>query len=446
MNKTNINRTRMLEAPVGPTLARLAIPMIFGILSMVLYNLADTFYVGRLGRDQLAALSFTFPVVLTIASLSQGIGMGTSAVVSRAIGAGDYHRVKRLATDSLILGLLVIAAGVTAGLLTIEPLFYLLGARGIVLEYISEYMSIWYVGMIFVVVPMIGNNILRATGDSKTPGMVMILGAAINLVLDPILIFGLGPVPALGIRGAATATLTGRSITFLISMYVLVRREKLITLEIPKMSEVLSSWREILHIAIPNAGAKMIAPLGQGFVTRIVASYGVAAVAGYGVGTRVEFFSLAALNALSAVIGPFVGQNTGAGNRDRVRSSFVVSRYFALAVGFGLFLVYLFLARGIAGIFNDSPEVVGTAALYMRIVSFSYAAQGFYMVVSAGLNVLKRPFHAAGLGVLEMFGLSVPLVLFGSMLFGVVGIFGAIAISYLVTGGAAWLVISRVTK
>ncbi len=160
----------------------------------------------------MAALSFTFPVVLTIGSLTQGIGMGTSTVVSRAIGRGQYSRVRRLATDSLFLGLLVVGIGALVGLLTIRPLFRILGAEGIVLDYIEEYMSVWCHGMIFVVVRMVGNNIIRATGDLKTPGMVMILGAGANLVLDPLLIFGLGPFPEFGIRGAALVTLIGRGL------------------------------------------------------------------------------------------------------------------------------------------------------------------------------------------------------------------------------------------
>lgn len=444
MKNTQINRTRLLQDPVGRTLMRLALPMIFGILSMVVFNLADTFFVGQLGKQQLAALSFTFPVVLTISSLAQGIGMGTSAVVSRAIGGEDYMRVRRLATDSLVLGLILVGLFAAAGLLTIRPLFSLLGAQDVVLDYIEEYMSVWYYGMIFVVVPMVGNNIIRATGDSKTPGMVMILGAGANLVLDPLFIFGFGSFPALGIRGAALATLIGRGLTFLIAMYVLVVREKLLAYNLPKLSEVWQSWKEILHIGIPNAATKMIIPLGNGFITRVVASYGAAAVAGYGVASRIEFFSLAALNALSSVVGPFIGQNLGANKLDRVKAGFTTSGHFSLYVGGFFFFTYLLLAGRIAAIFNADPQVVATAALYMRIVSFAYAAQGFYLVVSAGLNVMKRPLQAAGLSVLEMFGLSVPLALLGSYLFGTVGVFSAIALSYTLTGLVALWTIRRV--
>ena len=140
----------MLEAPVAKTLAELTVPMIFGMLSMVLYNMADTYFVGQLGKEQLAATSFTFPVVMTINSLSLGIGMGAAAAISRAIGSRDTQRVRRLATDSLVLGLLIITCGVVLGLLTLEPLFSLLGAHGQILKYTGEYMRIWYLGMIFV--------------------------------------------------------------------------------------------------------------------------------------------------------------------------------------------------------------------------------------------------------------------------------------------------------
>ncbi|MEX2443637.1 MAG: MATE family efflux transporter [Alkalispirochaeta sp.] len=438
MKNTEINRTRLLEDPVGPTVLRLAVPMVFGILSMVAYNLADTFFVGRLGTQQLAALSFTFPVVLTISSLAQGIGMGTAAVVSRAIGAGEYERVRRVGTDSLLLGVLIVGVGAVAGILTIEPLFSALGAQGVVLDYIDEYMRIWYIGMVFVVVPMVGNNIIRATGDSRTPGTVMVVGAAANVVLDPVLIFGVGLIPAFGIQGAATATLIGRGITFFVAMYVLIVREKLLTAVIPSMREIGRSWREILHIGIPNATTRMIIPIGNGVITRIIAGYGAAAVAGYGVATRVEFFSLAALNALSSVLGPFVGQNLGAGKLGRVAEAFRFSLRFALAVGGAAFLIFLVWAPQIARAFNADPEVVASATRYLRVVAPAYGAQGFYLAASAGLNVMKRPLHAAGLSVVEVFVLAVPGALVGSWFFGLTGIYAAVAGAYALTGIIAY--------
>jgi putative MATE family efflux protein len=427
----------LIEGPVGKMLIRLTIPMIFGILSMVLYNLVDTFFVGRLGKDQLAALTFTFPVVLVIGSIAQGIGMGASAVVSRAIGANDHARVRRLATDSLVLALLIVGVFVILGLSTINPLFRLLGAEDRIIPYIGEYMRVWYLGMIFVVFPMVGNNTIRATGDSRTPGIVMMIGAFTNACLDPLFIFGIGPFPQLGIRGAALATVIGRSVTFLVALYVLGVREKLIDFKIPAVKDVLESWKEILYIGIPNAATKMIIPIGAGIITRIVSVHGAETVAGYGVATRIEFFSLATINALSSIIAPFVGQNLGAGRYDRVKEGYKRAELFSLVIGGVFFVLFIFLARPIAGIFNNHPEVIRTTVLYLHIVSIAYAFQGIYLVTVPALNVLRKPIHAASLSILEMFVLTLPLALLGSHLFGITGVFAALGVSYFLTGTAS---------
>lgn len=425
---------RLTDGNVTRMLVRLTIPMVFGVLSMVLYNLVDTFFVGRLGKDQLAALSFTFPVVLVINSLAMGMGMGASAAVSRAIGAGDHARVRRLATDSLMLALLIVGAVAAAGILTIDPLFRLLGAGDRIRPYIREYMSIWYPGMIFVVVPMVGNNTIRATGDTRTPGLVMMLGAGVNAALDPLLIFGLGPFPALGIRGAAAATLIGRSITFGVAIYVLAVREHLLDFRRPAFRAVVRSWQEVLYVGIPNAASRMIIPLGAGVVTRILSQYGPETVAGYGVATRVEFFALAVVNALSSVVAPFVGQNLGAGKMDRIRRGYASAQWFSAAVGGLSLLLLVVLAGPVARLFSDAPEVTRVTVRYLRIVPFAYAFQGIYLITIPALNVFRKPLLGAGLGAVEMFALIVPLALLGARLFSWTGVFVAVAVSYGVTG------------
>ena len=139
-----IKNAKLIEGPVQKTLIRLTIPMMLGMLGMIIFNLSDTFFVGQLGTNQLAALSFTFPVVLVVGSLAMGLGIGASAVISRAIEEGNHYKVKRLTTDSLTLSLIFVGFFALFGLITINPLFRLLGASGEVLTYISQYMTIWY--------------------------------------------------------------------------------------------------------------------------------------------------------------------------------------------------------------------------------------------------------------------------------------------------------------
>jgi putative MATE family efflux protein len=391
------NKAVLVEGSVGKTLIRLTIPMIFGMIGIVAFNLVDTFFVGRLGTNELAALSFTFPVVIVINSLALGLGTGASAVISRAIGEGDHYRVKRLTTDSLILSVLVVMCFVVLGLLTIDPVFRMLGATSRTLPLIRQYMRIWYLGVGFVVIPMVGNNAIRATGDTKTPSIIMLIAVAVNTTLDPLLIFGLGPFPRLEIAGAALATVFARATTFTVAVWVLGYRDKMLTRVIPTLRTVVDSWKCILFIGIPTAATRIILPIAMGVVTRLVASYGAEAVAGFGVATRIEFFALTVVRALSSVLMPFIGQNWGAGKHDRVTSGVSVSNKISLLWGALMFAVLAVAAAPIARIFNSDPSVVSTTTLYLRIVPTGYGVYGVIILAAAVLNVLHKPLHAAGL-------------------------------------------------
>ncbi len=436
-------KARLTQGPVGKTLVHLTIPMIFGILAMVVFNLADTFFVGRLGTRELAALSFTFPVVLIIHSLAMGLGIGASAVISRAIGEGNHDQVKRLTTDSLSLSIILVAFFVIVGMLTIDPLFRALGATPQLLPLIKQYMQIWYLGVIFVIVPMVGNSAIRAMGDTKTPGIIMMTAATINLIMDPILIYGIGPFPRLEIAGAALATLFGRGTTLVVSLIILIKREKMITFEPVPFRTVFQSWKRILYVGLPTAGTRIIIPVGAGILTRLVSSYGPEAVAAFGVASRIEFFAIAVVMALAAVMGPFVGQNWGAGKIDRVKESVRHSQRFTMAWGVFMLIIFTLLARPIASVFNKNENVISTATLYLRIVPLGYGLQGIMVLVASVLNVLKKPLHAASLSILQMFILCVPMALAGSALIGLPGVFSALAISYVVVGIGSHFLLNR---
>lgn len=435
-----ITKPRLVEGPVGKTLITLTIPMILGIVSMVVFNLVDTFFVGRLGTTELAALSFTFPVVLVINSLALGLGIGASAVISRAIGEGSHDRVQRLTTDSLVLSVLVVAFFVILGLFTIDPLFRSLGAPSEIIPLIKQYMRIWYLGVLFVVVPMVGNNAIRASGDTLTPGLIMMMAAGLNMILDPLLIFGIGPFPRLEITGAALATVIGRAISLCVSLIVLHYRKKMITSVLVPLKFMLYSWKQILYIGLPTAGTRIIIPLGIGVITRLVASYGPEAVAGFGVSARIEFFAMTVVMALASVIGPFVGQNWGAGVYARVGLGIRYSKQFSLGWGLFIFILLAVLARPIASMFNKNPAVISAIVKYLRIVPLGYGFYGILVLTASVLNVLKKPFHAALLSFVQMFLLCIPMAYAGSRFFGLPGIFTAIAVSYFMSGIAAHVV------
>jgi len=442
----NNNKAQLIEGPVGKILFNMTVPMIFGMVGMVAFNLVDTFFVGQLGTQELAALSFTFPIIMVIGSLAMGIGVGSSAVISKAIGRGDHHMVQRLTTDSLILSLLLVAFFVIIGMLTIEPLFRLLGATPEIVPLIREYMVIWYPGVLFVIIPMVGNNAIRATGDTKTPSVIMLVAVVVNIVLDPILIFGLGPFPMLGLTGAAIATVLARAITLIVALWVLYYRDRMMTFDIPPVKTIIDSWKSILYIGLPVAATRLLSPIAMGIIIALIATYGHEAVAAFGVGIRIEFLAMTVIFALSTVIGPFVGQNLGASRYDRVKLGVKYSNGFSLIWGVVMFALLAVTARPVASIFNDDPVVISIIMLYLWIVPIGYALFGVFQISTITLNVLNKPVPAAILMVIQMFVLYIPLAYVGSYLFGLTGIFGAIVLAYSLTGIASHFVLKRVLK
>lgn len=440
------NTARLIHGPIAPLIIKMSLPMVFAMAGMLIFNLTDTFFIGQLGKDQLAALTFTFPVVLFFVSLALGIGTGTSAVVSRAIGEGNQQKVQRVTTDSLILIFLISLLGVISGLLTIDPLFTFFGASGHILDYVKEYMIIWYSNVTLVMIPMVGNNAIRATGDTKTPAKIMMVAVAANIILDPIFIFGWGPVPAMGIEGAAWATLISRALTLLAALHILGYREKMISFTKPKLIEVITSFSHVLKIGMPTALTRILFPIGTGIVTKMIAVYGVAAVAAFGIGTRIEILALTPLIALSSVVGPFVGQNAGANLYGRIITAVKGSFKFVIAFGILAWLTISFSSQYIVSIFNDDADVIHFGIQYLWIAPSAFAFVGLGMIGTTVLNVINRPIKSGLLSILQMFIIYIPLAWALSQPLGVVGIFYAAPVSHLVVGLLAMIITNKEIK
>ena len=214
------NNASLTSGSIRRHLARMTGPMVAGIFAMSAFNLADTYFVSQLGTKALAAMSFTFPVVMVIGAVAMGVGMGASVVISRTIGEGNQTQVRRLTTDSLLFAVLLVGIFAAVGLFTVNPLFRALGATEEVLPLIRSYMILWYSCVAVLIIPMVGNNCIRATGDTLTPGLIMVALAVVNIILDPILIFGMFGLPPLGIFGAALATVLARAMGVIGALYI----------------------------------------------------------------------------------------------------------------------------------------------------------------------------------------------------------------------------------
>jgi putative MATE family efflux protein len=432
------NNRDLTQGNINKQLLRMTIPMIFGILGLTIFNLVDTFFVGLLGTNELAALSFTFPIVLTFSSLTLGVSTGVTALVSKAAGRNEPEKLKAQVFDSMVISLIMVVLFIAVGLILMKPVLILMKADAELLPIILTYLYIWLPGLIFVVFPMVGNGIIRALGDTRTPGVVMMIAALVNAVLDPMFIFGIGPFPELGVAGAAIATVIGRFITFVIALYVLIKREKVLIFQKRRIKDMLVTWKEIFIIAIPAGLSRIILPIGTGIITGMLAVYGLSAVAGFGVAAKLENFIIIITHALASVIVPLAGQNIGARKFNRVREIYKKSNFATIVIQSAFFVLILFIAPLLARIFSKDPDVIKTAALYLRIVAIAYGMKGIIMMGAAMLNVMRRPLLSAGINIGQMFVLFIPMAWIGNKLFGISGIFAALALSLFAGAFAAW--------
>jgi len=431
-------QARLTRGPVGRHLVDMTLPVLFGVFTMMLQAFVDAWFIGQVGDRELAALGFTFPVLMLVSSVAIGLGAGTSSVVARALGANDHRRARRLTTDSLLLSFGLTAIICVVGILTIAPLFRLLGAPDDLIPLIAGYMRILYAGVPFVVVGMVGMSSMRATGDTRLPSLLMVLAAVANVVLDPILIFGVGPIPAMELDGAAMAALLARGGLFFGALYFMRRRLDMLSFNRPDPGELRKSWIDILHVGIPAAGTNAIIPIATGVITAMLARYGPEAVAGFGVASRIESLTLVIYYAMSAIIGPFVGQNMSAGKVDRIHLSLRLCTIFCLASGLAIAAILAASSQFLPSLFSDNSEVTGVARSFLLIAPLGYGAYGMVMVMNASFNGMGKPLPGVAVSMIRLVVLYLPLAFVGDWLFGIPGIFGAYTVANVVTGVTAY--------
>ncbi|XOV87709.1 MAG: MATE family efflux transporter [Pseudomonadota bacterium] len=423
------------EGPVHRHLIRLAGFMFMGFSAMTISQLIETIYLGVLGTDELAAVSFTFPVVMVLQSVAMGLGVGASSIIARTTGAGDREQVKRLVTHCLILVVACVFSLAILGRLYSAPIFSLLGAEGHILELVILYMDIWFIGLPLFALSMIGTSLIRAVGNAAVPGIVMTVGSILQVIISPFFIFGWGPCPQLGIEGAALGFALSRALSFLLCYYVLIVREGLIT---RSLDGILASWRAILHVGLPAMATSLIMPVTMGIITRLLAGHGPAVVAGFGVGSRIDSLMVMIVIAIASSAGPFIGQNWGAQKFDRVDTALFLCNRFALAWGLFAFLFMLLFAETLVSLINDDPKVVETAVWYLVIIPLSIGFMGMTAISSSCFNAMGQPLPPLIISILRMVVVYVPMAILLNLWLGYIGIFLATSISTILLGILAW--------
>jgi len=420
----------ILSMPVNKALFSMSTPVSLGMLSTFLIQVVDTYFVGKLGSKELAALGFSSAGFFLVVGLFFGLSVGVSALIGKALGEKKDNKVKSLVLISLILTIVFSLLVNAIGYFTIKPFFSMLGASPQVLPLISEYMEIIYIGLPFLIIALIGNAAVRTSGSIRAPEISMAVGGLINLIFDYLLIFGIGPFPKLGIKGAAVASVISFVFVFIIS-FVLLNKNKLLSFH--PIKKFKNGIKSILSLSLPAVLTQILVPVTFIVITFIISKFGDNAVAALGIASRVESLVLVGIFGVSVAITPFVAQNFGAKKYKRIDQAIIFAGKYSVYTGILLFLILVIFAGPIASFFTDDPGVINIVKFYFYIIAFSYIFYGLIVVTTSIFNAVHLPKKALNLLFVKSFVFTIPLILIG-FLFGIKGVFIGLSVANILGG------------
>ncbi|WP_431026428.1 MATE family efflux transporter [Halomonas sp. H5] len=410
--------------------------MTLGVLALLGFQLTDSAFIARLGTAPLAAQAYTFPLSFLIIGIQVGLGIAIAALISRALGAGEAQRARRLGSLVLLLGAAVLGGLALLLWLIQAPVFALLGADAATLGLIHAYwapqlLAAWLGALLYFFY-----SLFRAHGDTRLPGKLMVVTSLANLVLDPLLIFGLGSWEGWGLPGAAWATV----MAFALGLGIVARRlagQAWLAVE-GLAEEARRSARPFLGIAGPAMVGQLMPPLAAMLAIAVVATLGEASVAAWGLASRLETLSLVVVLALTMSLPPWLGRCYGAGDWAQVdrliRLAMRVVVGWQLVLGGLLALLAPWVAAGLSG----SPEVQEDLALLIRYLLPSYALLGVCMLMVSAGNALGWPLRSMLMSAARLFLCYLPCLWLGARLGDLVGLAVGAALGNLLAGALAW--------
>ena len=418
---------------LGRTLFRMTWPMVFGVVSLLGFQLVDSAFIGQLGVDPLAALGFTLPIQQLIIGFQVGLGIATTAVIARTLGEGDPQRARRVGGLVVVAGALTVAVLCLALWLLRVPIVTLLGAEAEILPLIRRFWAPWLISAWSGAVLYFGYSVMRAQGDTRTPGLWMAITSAINLVLDPLYIFVFG----WGLPGAAWATLTafGLGIAFI---YPALIRWRMLHFNLLHVHPA-PALRQLASITGPAMVSQILPPVSAMLATALIAGYGAGAVAAWGLGTRLEFFSIVAVLALTMSLPPIIGRFLGAGEIHHIQRLVRIAVGFVLGWQLAIALLWLLLSGVLAELLTVDANVAATLQSYLMRVPLSYGPLGVCMLMVSVCNALGMPLRALVISLVRLFGCYLPLLWLGSLLLGLNGVFTGALLGNVAAGASAWL-------
>jgi putative MATE family efflux protein len=364
----------------------LAIPMILELVMESTFAIVDIFFVGKLGPSAVATVGLTETYLFLLYSVAMGVATAVTAIIARRIGESNREVAGKSAVQAILLGLLCSIPFAIAGIFFAKQLMALMGGDQWVLDNGYRYTQWMLGGNVVIVLLFVINSIFRGAGDAAIAMKILFIANGVNLLLDPILIFGLGPIPSLGIQGAAIATTIGRATGVAVQIWLLLKGGKHIKVVFSSIHLDMKIMMGILKTSVGGIGQMLIAMTSWIFLMRILASIGSDAVAGSTIALRITMFTMMPAWGMSNAAATLVGQNLGAGNPERAESAVWKIGFYNMIFLIGISVVFFIFNRSLMTIFTADEAVINVGATWLRILSYSYFVYGWWMVSVQAFN------------------------------------------------------------
>jgi len=448
MNRIEKNISDLGSKRIGPLLAKLAIPSTIGLLVNSLYNVVDTIFVGRgVGTLAIAGIGIVFPIQMIIMAIAQLFGMGAASMVSRSLGKKNYDSASNIAANSFIASFALGIFAAIAVFIFLNPILRVFGATENILPFARDYLSIVTFGFIFFPFVVSSNNLIRAEGAAKNAMTVMIVGAVVNIILDPIFIFRFN----MGIKGAAYATIIAQFSAFLYIILYYILGKSSLNIRIVHLRMKWQIVKEMVSLGFASFIRQVSMSLLIIVVNNSLRVYGGdIAIAVFSVVNRVVMFVTMPLFGIVAGAQPMIGFNYGANNMGRVKESLKTSVLSTVAIGAVFFIVFMVIPSKIIGLFSTDAELINMGIFPLRMIMFLFPFIGFQVIGSGFFQSIGKARPSIVLSLSRQVLFLIPLVLLLPLLLGVNGIWIAFPIADLlaiiVTGILIYRELRKINK
>lgn len=420
------------DQPLPRVLFSMTWPMLFGVVALMSFQLVDSIFISMLGMQPLAAMGFTLPLQQLLIGVQIGIGIASTALISRAIGAGNPERAKHMGGLVVISGCCVSLILCTLIWLLRMPVLSALGAGTELLPYTESYWLPWLTSAWLGAFLYFANSISRANGDTRLPGLMMVVTSVLNMLLDPLFIFTFG----WGLAGAAYATIVACLVGATI-MYSRILKRHWLAFDPSKLSTT-QALRDIFKTSAPAMLSQLMPGAAALMATRLVAGFGGSAIAAWTLGSRLELFSIVIVLALTMALPPMVGRLFGSKQLQRVHSLVLIAVRFVIGLQVAIALLWMASRGLIAPALAPNQATEAYLLSYMLWVPISYAALGVCMLMVSVCNALGMPMRAVWISTLRLFACYLPALWIGASLAEMSGLYIGVLIGNLAAGLLAW--------